>query len=248
MCHARILIRKKRTWMTKATKKLLQKREAAWRRYKTVCSTSNYEEYKAIRNKVCSAIQRDKANFQLQLVKSFKGNPKRFYGYVRSMQSVRTKVDALQKTEGGKTVTDKETAEVLSAHFQDVFVTENDTDDVTYDDIVTTAPLEVQFDEDVVLKKLHRLRPDKSQGPDDVHPMVLLRTAEEVAKPLSIIFEASYRQGILPADWKCANISPIFKKDSRSDASNYRPVSLTSVPCKIMESIIRHIGDSHGEQ
>jgi len=95
---------------------------------------------------------------------------------------------------------------------------------------------------------LCRLKPEKSQGPDEVHPMVLLRTAEEVAKPLSIIFESSYRQGILPTDWKCANISPIFKKGSKLDASNYRPVSLTSVPCRIMESIIRHIGDSHGEQ
>ena len=238
---------KKRTWMTKATKKLLKRRESAWRRYKKVCSTSNYEEYKALRNKVCSAIQKDKANFQLQLVKSFKGNPKRFYGYVRSMQTVRTKVGALQKIDGGKTVTDKETAEVLSAHFQDVFVTEIDADDVNCDDPGTTALLEVQFDEHVVLKKLNRLKPDKSQGPDEVHPMVLLRTADEVAKPLSIIFESSYRQGILPADWKCANISPIFKKGSKSDANNYRPVSLTSVPCKIMESIIRDVLVTHME-
>ena len=233
--------------MTKATKKLLKRREAAWRRYKKVCSTPNYEEYKALRNKVCSAIQKDKANFQLQLVKSFRGNAKRFYGYVRSMQTVRTKVGALQKIDGGKTATYKETAEVLSAHFQDVFVSEIDTDDVTYDDAGTTAPLEIQFDEHVVLKKLNRLKPDKSQGPDEVHPMVLLRTADEVAKPLSIIFEASYRQGILPADWKCANISPIFKKGNKSDANNYRPVSLTSVPCKIMKSIIRDVLVTHME-
>ena len=115
-------------------------------------------------------------------------------------------------------MTDKETAGVLCAHFQDVFVTKTDIEDVTYDDAENTVGLDVQFGEDVVLKKLQRLKPEKSQGPNKVYPMVLLRTVEEVAKPLSIIFESSYRHGILPADWKSANISPIFKKGSKSDA------------------------------
>jgi len=100
-------------------------------------------------------------------------------------------------------------------------VNETDVQDFTLDvEVENTDGLNVQFDEHTVFKKLQRLRPDKSQGPDEVHPMVLLRTAEEVAKPLSIIFEASYRQGELPADWKCANISPIFKKGSKSDVNN----------------------------
>jgi len=69
--------------------------------------------------------------------------------------------------------------------------------------------LSVQFNEGTMLKKLQKLRPDKSQGPDDIHPMFLLRSAEEVVKPLMILFKASYSAGVLPADWKCANISPI---------------------------------------
>jgi len=64
---------------------------------------------------------------------------------------------------------------------------------------------------------------------------------------LTILFKASYSAGVLPADWKCANISPIFKKGSKSDVNNYRPVSLTSVPCKIMESIIRDVLVTHTE-
>lgn len=83
------------------------------------------------------------------------------------------------------------------------------------------------------------LKEDKTQGPNGIHPAVLRNCADTVARPLSIIFNKSLQSGKLPPDWKFASVCPIFKKSDRSDPGNYRPVSLTSVPCKIMESIIK---------
>jgi len=60
-----------------------------------------------------------------------------------------------------------------------------------------------------------------------------------IAEPLSLILHVSYDTGNLPMDWKTASISPLFKKGAKSDPGNYRPVSRTSVVCKIMESIIK---------
>ena len=57
--------------------------------------------------------------------------------------------------------------------------------------------------------------------------------------PLSIIFKNSVDLGVLPDEWKCANITALFKKGDKKYAGNYRPVSLTSVICKVLESIIR---------
>ena len=54
-----------------------------------------------------------------------------------------------------------------------------------------------------------------------------------------MLFETLYKLNQLPADWKSGYITAIFKKGNKSDQSNYRPISLTSVICKIMESIIR---------
>jgi len=82
---------------------------------------------------------------------------------------------------------------------------------------------------------LYHLGAYDSMGPDGIHPRVLRELAEELAKPLSIICQQSWRTGEVPGDWRIASVTPIYKKGWKKDPGNYRPVSLTSVPGKIME-------------
>ena len=77
--------------------------------------------------------------------------------------------------------------------------------------------------------------------------MILKQCASALALPLFYIFNYSLETGSLPDVWKLANISPIFKKGSKLIPKNYRPVSLTSIPCKILESIIKDQISQHLE-
>uniref|UniRef100_A0A670HPH4 Gypsy retrotransposon integrase-like protein 1 n=1 Tax=Podarcis muralis TaxID=64176 RepID=A0A670HPH4_PODMU len=87
-----------------------------------------------------------------------------------------------------------------------------------------------------------------SPGPDELHPRVLKELADVISEPLAVIFENSWRTGEVPADWRRANVVPIFKKGKREDPNNYRPVSLTSIPGKILEQIIKQTVCEHLER
>ena len=68
---------------------------------------------------------------------------------------------------------------------------------------------------------------------------------DELVVPLAQIFNSSISSSMVPRDWRDANVTPIFKKGKRTAAKNYRPVSLTSIPCKILESLLKDVIVDH---
>ncbi|KFR03735.1 RNA-directed DNA polymerase from mobile element jockey, partial [Opisthocomus hoazin] len=96
-------------------------------------------------------------------------------------------------------------------------------------------------EEDSVRDHLSNLDAHKSMGPDGMHLQVLRELADVVAEPLSVIFERSWRTGEVPKDWRKANVTPIFKKGKKENPGYYRPVSLTSIPGKMMEQLILEV-------
>ena len=152
------------------------------------------------------------------------------------MQTVRDKVTAVKTPNGNLTGNDQETAKALCSYFKDVFIKEG-----YWNESVSSAQdpeLVIEVSEEQVSKFLKDLKPDKSAGPDGIHPLVLRSVADQISKPLTKLYKMSINTGKVPEDWRKANIVPIYKKGPKNEPGNYRPVSLPSVVCKILERVI----------
>ena len=89
-----------------------------------------------------------------------------------------------------------------------------------------------------VRKLLSTLNPYKATGPDSIHPRVLRELSTQIAPVLCKIYRSSLQSGNVPSDWKSAYVSPIYKKGSKQQAENYRPISLTCICSKVLEHIL----------
>ena len=91
----------------------------------------------------------------------------------------------------------------------------------------------------MVAKKIKTMKDHKSLGVDGIPPKLLMETVKQIRIPLARVFNLSLKEGVVPFEWKEANRIPLFKKASRNTSDNYRPVSLTSVICKLLERLIK---------
>ena len=124
-------------------------------------------------------------------------------------------------------------AEILNDQFYSVFTHEDLSDLSQCADLAYSSILDVSFSTDGILKLIKPLNINKASGPDNISARVLTICAKEIAPILTILFTQSF-------NWLTVNISPVFKKGDKSNPSNYRPISLTSLCCKLMEHILCH--------
>ena len=107
---------------------------------------------------------------------------------------------------------------------------------------------EIKIDWKGVHKLLKNLKTHKATGPDSIPAFILKAAADKLAPALALLFQLSLDQGEIPTDLKEALVVPIFKKGDKHQASNYRPVSLTSITCKLLEHIIHSSIMKHFDQ
>ena len=227
-------------WMCGKVLKKVKKKYHAWKRYTATKQYEDYQIYVKLRNAATYGVRSAKREFEKKLADEIKVNPKSFWSYVRSKTKVKKGISDLDKEDGTRTQNDEEKADVLNKFFASVF-TREDLENIPDPEMkFDGTPLEgLNISSDEVLKKLMKMNPSKSPGPDGVHPRVLKETAECIVEPLTTIFNKSLHEGKVPLAWKVAHVTAIYKKGKATSPGNYRPVSLTSIVCKMMESILR---------
>ena len=236
---------KGRNPLDKEIRKKIKRKNRLWKKFSATRDHRDYTEYCQARNQTRRLTRKAKRDYEKKLAHEVKQNPKKFWKYVNSKTKSRSGIPDLNKDpDGGNgetTGSDQEKAEVLAKFFTSVFTEEPEgiwqlpkREPVKHDMLIM-----IDLSEETVKKLLLNVNTSKSPGPDGIHPRVLKEASNSIAKPLSIIFETSLNTGKLPLEWKQANITAIYKKGDKKEAGNYRPVSLTSVICKIMETLIR---------
>ena len=93
--------------------------------------------------------------------------------------------------------------------------------------------------EKMLWNEILKLNANKSCGPDEIHPQILIELVDLVSKRLVLLLNKTMDEGCIRQDWKMVYVSPVFKKGARNKAENYRPISLTSIVCKLMESFVK---------
>ena len=226
-------------WMKSETLKLIKKKHNSLTRYLNTNQQQDYDRYKEIRNKVTHKVKEDRMDFENRLAREVKENVRAFWNYVNRSKKTRSSIPDLRQADGTFSTSDQQKAAALNHQFASVFTIEQIDNMPHASDLNIEHLLDnITVTEDKVKQKLLKLRADKAPGPDSVHPYVLKQMADILCKPLAHIYNKSLSTQQLPNVWKTGNISAIFKKGDKTLPQNYRPVQLTSIVCKLLESII----------
>jgi hypothetical protein len=161
-------------------------------------------------------------------------NPKRFWSFIKNKRTESTGVAPLRRE--GILHSDTATkANILNDQFTSVFSSEQGGDIPTKGNSPYSSVPDITVHQAGVYKLLYNINQHKATGPDTIPGKLLKELASEISPILTTIYNASIKQGKIPNQWKEALITPLFKKVDRGKASNYRPVSQTSICCMIME-------------
>jgi hypothetical protein len=227
-------------WLNREILRAIRRKKKLWRAAK---QGQRVDEYKAAEKEVRNRIRNAKRKFERDIARgcgSEQSNKKRFFAYVKQKTKSRAGIGPLKDRSGNVVQGDEEMAEVLNHFFSSVFTRE---DTVNVPDPADTGCRDELRDINISVRavkgKIKKLRVDAAAGPDKIGPLLLKKLVEEISLPLAKIMRASLQEGSVPVDWRAANVTPIFKKGRKSEPENYRPVSLTSVSCRLMEGIVK---------
>ena len=227
-------------WMDREVKKAIERKKEAWKVWKETGSKKSKEEYKKKVTETKKKIRNKKNALERRVAKCRKENPKMYYAFINRSRKTRSKIGPLTN-EGKDQITDpREQAEVLNKYLASVFTVSGKDLPVAERYDGDSYLTDIKIEKEMVKKTIDNLNEHSACGPDGITTRVIKELRDEVAEPLTILFQQSMEKGKIPDDWREANVTPIYKlKGKKSDPGNYRPVSLTNVVCKMMERVVK---------
>ena len=242
----RSLARHTHPWMNTHLRRLSNKKQRAYTKARKGGRQKDWARYNRLKAELQREMRTAHTTYMEQTVsEDLKNNPKQFWSYIKSRKQDSSQIVSL-KSKDGFLHSDTETkASILNDQFQSVY---------TREDLSTLPDMgqshhptmnNIKVHERGVEKLFRGLRPHKATGPDEIPAFILKAAAGALSPYFTRLYQMSLDSGKIPDDWRTANIVPIYKKGEKHLASNYRPVSLTSIACKLLEHIVHSTIKDH---
>ena len=264
-------------WITTLTKRLIRKKQRWFKKAKKANSERVWTKYREVKRITQSACRQTHLNYVKDMVcddDKQTGN-KKLWAYIKSKRADNHGIAELRNNSDNLTQDPLQKANLLAEQFSSVFSNPEPripnldqpphgaakrTDRASPTPQGTakrTGPAPpphtykrmqgIKVSRAGVLKLMNNIKENKATGPDGIPGRLLKMCSLELVDVFTLLFQASLKQGTVPEDWKKAHIVPLFKKGDRSNPANYRPISLTSIPCKLLEHIVHSSIMNHFE-
>ena len=230
-------------WISRELKRKCRKKQRLYSKWKKGKGNKKdaREAYKKFHNEVGMELRKARNSYIAGILTEGleSKSQKPFWRYIRSQRTESTGVAPL-KDKGVIHSDPSKKSKILANQFTSVFT--NDSIDPNKNSSlqgpsVPSMP-DIVFSVAGVESLLKGVDPKKAAGPDQIPCTLLHELHHELAPCYALLFQTSYDTGVVPEVWRTAWVSPVYKKGDRCCAVNYRPVSLTCVPCKLMEHIV----------
>lgn len=206
----------------------MNKRDRTYKRAKRTDKPEHRKAYKWLRNATLKRIRDTHEKYVNEIMgglqpvdpgNSIGGSVKRAWSYLKLLRAESTGIPTLFWN-NRVCASDRAKAEALRQQYESVFTREDfctmpSLDPSSYPDISELIVCELG-----VMKLLQKINTSKAAGPDLLPARILKEAAVELTPILTALFQQSYDSGLLPADWKKANIAAIYKKGPKSNPKN----------------------------
>ena len=225
-------------WFDHNVQRLSNFKREKFKKFIRTKATVNFCLYKESEKMCKKAIRKAKRKFEYKIAHS--SNKRQFVAYVKSKNKCRETIGPLMKN--GKLYTDsKDMCGILNEFFGSVFTQEKPGELPVLENMSNGHNIfSCSFNIQEIIKEIDNLKPSTSKGPTQFSNKFLKEYKVVLAKPLSILFNHCLTNSYVPNVWKTAYVVPIYKKGSKKEAGNYRPVSLTCIVCKLFERMLKN--------
>lgn len=222
-------------WFSRDLRHCLELKDKYRRDFKRSNSGTDYTKYSELRTK-CKKMTRQCHKAHIASVQSnMRSNIKLFWKFTKDRKQTNTYPSVL-KYEGVTANSPQKCCDLFAKYFKTAFPINNN--NPSHTQIGGREPPYSVFGEEEIGNILQNLDENKNGGPDGIPNLLLRRTYEYIARPLTIIYNRSIRLGTFPERFKQAYITPIFKKGDNTLVENYRPVCLLNTMSLVLERAV----------